>query len=97
MLALRPGNSEGINAKYTAQYFMGLYEEAVKTCEEAIRSGYRSYLEHLFLNSSYAMSGLDAKEISERYLNLLEEDPSDSMMKFWLAVTYIILNKDAEA
>lgn len=97
MLALRPGNWDGINFKYTAEYFIGLYEDAVQTCEAAIRSGYRTYYEHLFLNSGYAMSGLDATEMGERYLALLEKDPSDSMMKFWLAVTYLILNKDTEA
>jgi serine/threonine protein kinase/tetratricopeptide (TPR) repeat protein len=97
MLALRPGNRIGIQMKYEAQYFMGLYEEAVETCEEAIHKGYRTYYEHLFLNSSYAMSGLDAAEMRDGYLRLLEKDSSDSMMKFWLAVTCLILNKDTEA
>jgi len=97
MLASRPGNWDGVNLKYIAEYFLGHYEDAVRSCEEAIRNGYRTYYEHLFLNSSYAMSGLDAKEMSRRYLVLLDEDPSDSMLKFWLAITYLILNKDDEA
>jgi tetratricopeptide (TPR) repeat protein len=97
MLALRPGCWIGLNNKYCAQYFIGQYEDAIQTCETAIRNGYRGYYEHLILNSSYVMSGLSNSEIIRRYLMLLEEDPSDAMMRFWLAITHLISNNNAEA
>jgi tetratricopeptide (TPR) repeat protein len=97
MLALRPSNWIALNYKYAAEYFLGFYEKAAQTCERTIRSGYRTSPDHLVLNSAYVMSGLSPTEIIERYRTLLKEDPSDVMMQFWLALTYITVNRDREA
>lgn len=96
MLKLRRADWLSLNVKYGAEYFLGHYPQAIETCELAIRSGYRGYIEHLFLNSSYAMSGLSTLEIISRYESYLEQDPSDGMMKFWLAISYLVLNRDYE-
>ena len=97
MLALRPGDANGVNAKYISQYFSGAYQEAVETCEWAVRRGYRTYIDHLLLNSSYAMSGMSPTEMIERYTTLLEEDPSDAYLKYWLAVTCLTVGEDERA
>ncbi len=97
MLALRRADYVSMNYKYAAEFFLGRYRESAQTCESAIRSGYRGYFEHLFLNSSYGMLGMSGTEVVDRYHRLLEDDPSDEMMRFWLAVTFLSLNKDEEA
>jgi tetratricopeptide (TPR) repeat protein len=43
------------------------------------------------------MSGITLEEVVARYHTLLEEDPTDAMLKFWLAVTLLIMNRDGEA
>ena len=97
MLGLRQSDWLGLNAKYVAEYFLGRYTQTIESCELAIRNGYRGYSEHLILNSAYVMSGLSTEQIVERYRSYLEQDPSDVMMKFWLAMSYLVLNRDSEA
>ena len=97
MLTLKPGDWVALNYKYVAEYFLGFYDRAVRTCELAIKDGYRGYFEHLFLNSAYHMSGQTTAETVELYRSLLSEDPTDAMMKFWLSVTLLSLNRDEEA
>jgi tetratricopeptide (TPR) repeat protein len=97
ILELRQGDWNGYNFKYVAEYFLGRYEESMGTCERAIRDGYRDYSGHLILNSNYVMIGMRPRDIVERYGNLLKQDPSDAMLKFWVAITYLVLNEDAKA
>jgi tetratricopeptide (TPR) repeat protein len=43
------------------------------------------------------MAGLQTAEIIRKYEAFLEQDPSDAMMKFWLAMTYLVENRDDDA
>lgn len=97
ILSMRRADWIGLNTKYGAQFFSGRFEEAIRTCESGLRVGYRQYIDHLFLNSAYFMSGRSIDEIILRYRELLQEDPTDVMLTHWLAFVYVANNQDAEA